>query len=404
MDVIWFYVFAVIPFLVGGVMWALGKKVVWSEWLGGTAIGFVMAGIFHALAMYGQTDDIETWSGQLTSGRHYARWQEYYEEAIYKNVPCKHTEYYTDSNGKRKSRKAHMSDRVFSHWEGRKRWHDDRYKVNSNIDTSHSIGHDDFYAIAKSWGGVKTVPGDRRTGEHNSKMIGGDPNDYTTSNTGFVWPVTKLVHFENKIKATPTTFSYAKVPETIKVFPYPKNDEPFKSDRLLGSATLVNLFAFDQMNARLGPKKRVNVILIGFGDKDSMMAQWQEAAWVGGKKNDVVICFGGLNHSPTWARAFGWTEKKECLRQLESIVLEKGVTTDVLPLLEEEITRSYVLKDWKKFDYIRVPAPVWSVVTYLVVALAAQTIFWWWAHANEFTKDGAPKRSFPGYFPSYRRR
>lgn len=392
MDVIWFYVFAPIPFLVGGVLWATGKKVMWMEWAGGSAIGFAMAGIFHAIAMHGQTADVETWSGQLTSGRHFAKWQEFYEEAIYKNVSCTHTEYYTDSDGKRKSRKAHSSDRVFSHWEDRKRWHDDRYVVNSNIGTEHSISNTDFYAIAKSWGGVKAVKGKRTTSEHNSKMIGGDPNDYTTANTGFVWPVTKLVSFENRIKATPTTFSYAKVPEHAKVYEYPENHAPFKSDRLVGSATLVDLFAFDQMNARLGPSKRVNVILVGFGDKDSMMAQWQEAKWIGGKKNDVVICFGGLNKSPTWVRAFGWTEKKECLRQLESIVLEKGMTTETLPLIEEEIKRTYTLKDWKKFDYIRVPAPMWAFMTYIAVALVAQSVFWWWAHANDINKEGQPAR------------
>jgi hypothetical protein len=371
-DIIWFYVFAVIPFIVGGLLWYAGKEVHWIEWLGGSLIGFAMAGLFHWIAMDSQTADIETWSGQLTNGRHVARWQEYYEEAIYRTV-------YTGSG---KNRTSH---RVFSHWESHRRWHDDRYSITSNIDMAYDVDKDAFDKVAKTWGGVSATPGRRTTGEHDSKMIDGDPNDYVTVNrTGFVWPVTKLVKFENKIKATPTTFSYAKVPEKVPVFHYPPNKNSFTSDRLVGSAVVVDTFKFDQMNARLGPSKRVNVIVVGFGARDSSAAQWQEAAWTGGKKNDVVICFGGLNKSPAWVHAFGWTEKKTCLRQLESIVLEKGFTEETLPLIEAEIKADYVLKDWKKFDYIKVPAPMWSILTYLGVAGACQSLFWWWARRNEF--------------------
>lgn len=375
-DIIWFYALAVIPFLIGGLLWYSGKEVNWIEWIAGSLIGFAMAGIFHWIAMDSQTADIETWSGQLVDGRHIPKWHEYYEEAVYR----------TETTGSGKNQRTYT---VFDHWESHTRWHDDEYGLMSNIDTTYEVDHDAFYKVAKTWGGVRQVSGRRTTGAHASRMIDGDPNDYVTHNkTGFIWPVTKLVKFENRIKATPTTFSYAKVPEKIPVFHYPPNKNSFVSDRLVGSAVLVDTFKFDQMNARLGPTKRVNVIVVGFADRDNTAAQWQEAAWIGGKKNDVVICFGGLNKSPTWVRAFGWTDKKICLRQLESIVLEKGFSEATLPLIEAEINADYILKDWKKFDYIKVPAPLWSIWTYIGVAGICQSLFWWWARTNEYSKNG----------------
>lgn len=374
MDIIWFYVLAVIPFLVGGLLWYSGKEVNWLEWVAGSLIGFAMAGTFHWIAMDSQTADIETWSGQLIAGRHIPRWHEYYETAVYR----------TEYSGSGKNRRSYT---VFDHWESHTTWHDDEYTIDSNIDTTYEVDLPAFDKIAKTWGGVHAVQGRRSTSAHNSRMIGGDPDDYVTKNTGFIWPVTKLVKFENRIQATPTTFSYAKVPEKIQVFHYPPNKNSFTSDRLVGSAVVVDTFKFDQMNARLGPTKKVNVIAVGFGTRDSSAAQWQEAAWIGGKKNDIVICFGGLNKSPTWVRAFGWTEKKTCLRQLESIVLDKGFVEETLPLIEAEIRADYVLKDWKKFDYIRVPAPMWSIWTYISVAGVCQALFWWWARNNEFSKE-----------------
>ena len=50
-------------------------------------------------------------------------------------------------------------------------------------------------------------------------MIAGDPNDYVSNNkTGWIEPVTKKVHYENRIKAAPTTFSFVKIPKYVKVF------------------------------------------------------------------------------------------------------------------------------------------------------------------------------------------
>ena len=241
--------------------------------------------------------------------------------------------------------------------------------------------------MAGKFGGYRQVPGDRHTGEHASRQIDGDRYDYATDNhTGWVEPVTKLVKFENKVKATPTTFSYPKVPSNIQVFPYPNNGNPFSSDRLIGSAAIIGTFAFDQMNARLGPAKKVNVIMVGFGNRDQMAALWQEAAWIGGKKNDVVICYGGSTSKPDWVRAFGWTDAKACLRKLETIVLDNEVRVETLPLIEHTIISDYRLKDWERsFAHIRVPAPMWSLWAYLTVAILFHVSYWWWAQRNEFT-------------------
>ena len=372
MNTIWFYILAILPVVAGGFVWLFDRKRVnWKEWIISSCAAFALAGIFHALSVAGQTRDEETWSGQFVTGRHYAAWKEYYEYAVYR------TEVYTTSDSKGNI-SIHTRE-VFDHWEPTTRWHRDQYEVWSNIDTSYYISHDWFYQIAQTFGGYRAVQGDRETMEHNSRMIGGDPNDYVTEDgTGYVWPVTKHMEFKNKIKATPTTFSFAPVPATVKVFPYPRNEDPFKSDRLEGTSKEgINLFSFDQMNARLGPKKKVNVILVGFGNRDEMMAEWQQSAYIGGKKNDVVITWGGPNGHPNWVRAFGWTDSKTCLRNLETIVLEHGATDATLPLIEQEITSHYVLKNWDQaFAYIRVPAAPWAFWTYMGVLIVLEAIFW----------------------------
>ena len=60
-----FYLMAVIPLLVGGVIWIFSRKVNWIEWAIGSACAFALAGIFHLIAIHGMTGDTETWSGQI---------------------------------------------------------------------------------------------------------------------------------------------------------------------------------------------------------------------------------------------------------------------------------------------------------------------------------------------------
>ena len=342
----------------------------------------------HATALVGMTSDVETQSGQIVQSKEISAWQEYYEKAIYRTE----TYYTTDGKGHR----TRHTREVFSHWSPRTRWHDVNWQCYSNISTSYSITREHHYKLEKLFNDRQAVKGDRRTGEHNSRMIGGDPNDYVSNNkTGYIEPITKHASFENRIKAAPSVFSFVKPPPNT-VFSYPENNNPFNSDRLVGSAILLDKLAFDQMNARLGPKKKVNVIMVGFSNKPSTYGQMQQAEWIGGKKNDIVITFGGKNSKPDWVYVFGWTEKDIVKRDLESIVLKNGVTNETMRLIEEEIVKNYVLKDWSKFDYIQIEPPTWAYIVYGIVLLISQAGFYVWAFSNFYDKNNYNRHRY-GY-------
>jgi len=108
------------------------------------------------------------------------------------------------------------------------------------------------------------------------------------------------------------------------VFEYPQNKNWQSSDRLLGRARSdFNLLEWDKVNSRLGPSKKVNVIAVGFeADSDSILGQYQEAKWAGGKKNDLVICYGGQPGKAAWVYVFGWTESEGVKRDLESLFIK----------------------------------------------------------------------------------
>lgn len=385
------YIIALIPVVVGLIAWIYSSRIALIEWIGASVVGFLIAGFIHIIAIHNMTDDTETWSGQIVQAREFSAWKEYYEYAVYRTETRYRTETYTYSVGSGKTRSTRTGTRrvsytvqVFDHWQSTSRWHNIYWKCYSNIDTNYDIDQKSYNWYVDMFKDKHAVKGQRSTGEHNSRMIEGDPNDYVVDNkTGFISPITKLVHFENRIKAAPSTFSFIKVPKQIQVYDYPTNKDAFRSDRLIGEAAKsISLMAFDQMNARLGPAKHVNVIMIGFGDKDSNIAEYQKAKYIGGKKNDIIICYGN-----EWARVYGWTEKEIVKRNIESIMLDNKVDDNILPLIEQEIKDNYIIKDWHKFDYIAIEPPSWAFTALVLLMAIIQCGLWYFFSINNINKD-----------------
>jgi hypothetical protein len=379
------YLIACIPAIVGAVLWITNKKFNAIEWVVSAGAAFAVAGIIHASVVAGITADVETWSGQMSKAVHHPKWVEKYQKAVYK------TESYTTTVGSGKNRRTVTRTRsVFSHYETRYRTHHKHWVAHISYgtkSTTQSISEGFYNQIKKNWGGEKcqkTVNG------YRPGFYSGDRNDYVLQRkTDYIYPAVTTYHFENRVKAAPSVFSFPKVPEGTKVHPYPKHPSWRQSCRLLGHAPgPVSILEWDRMNARLGPRKKVNVILIGFGRQDSSIAHMQEAKWIGGKKNDLVICYGDDKEKTTWAYVFGWTEKEIVKRNLETILLDNPVDNGIIPLVENEIMENYSIKEWEKFNYISVEPPTYAYLILLGVMLVTQSGIYAWALLNRFNKKG----------------
>ena len=375
-----FYMLALIPAIIGSVLWYKNRSIVWWEWIVGTVLAFVLSGIFHLGVLKGITDDIETWSGKVVKVTHYPEWTAEWQEQFSTTS--------TDSDGNVK---------ISYHYETRTEKHYEEWSAHCTVNGEREIERGVFEQIKKEFG--STVDTQR---PHKTDFDRGDPNIYVTFNTtGFLRPTTTLRKWENRIKAAPSVFSFSEVPEGIKIFPYPSNKNFLKSSRLKGTATkTVSYLEFDRLNSRLNPaggkklnpsggkKLKVNLILVGFDSSDSQLGHWQEAKWVGGRKNDLVLTYGGTDpHNPDWSYVFGWTEKEIVKVNLANILLNNPIDDSILSLIEAEVRANYVIKDWSKFDYIKISPPAWSYYVFIFTMIIVQSIFWFIAHRNESTKD-----------------
>lgn len=383
----WLYILAIIPISIGiSLKIFFHKKITWLEYIIGSLIALVTAGVFHIWAYNSQIGDQETWSGSIVEARQFSAWKEWYEEAIYR------TEYYTStesyySNGKTKYRTVTKSRRVFSHWEPRTRWHEEYWKMYSNIDTEYQITKEYYLELSKLLGGDFPVAGKRQTCERNSKMIGGDSNDWVAVNkTGYIEPVNKSVYFENRIKNSNSIFRKRKISENEKknLYEYPYSKDPFTSERLLGEENKYILkIDWERLNAYLGPIKYINLICIGYPDGTSPdIFEKQIAYWNGGKKNDFIIGF-----SKGWSKTYSWSDDKTAEKNVETIFLNPESKT-LLKDLEKEILKNYKIVNWEeKFKYISVEPQTKHVVWYIVCLFLTQGVLYFIFHRFDFSKN-----------------
>lgn len=352
-----FYLIAIIPAIVGGFMMINNRKVVWWEWLGGIAAGILISAVMHVSAVVGMTGDVETWSGKANGTVRYPFWME------------KQTFTTTDDKGNTTTHNIYIP-------------HPEYWTIKSELGELNLTSSE--YEQTRQKFGAKT----QSKLSYKPGFDSGDPMIYVTDNTtGYNQPVVDDRWWSNRVKAAPSVFSFAKVPVGTKVYPWPNTESHIQSTRIMGLTGDVDVLEFDRMNARLGPTKHVNVVLIGFGVATAEIAQWQKAAWLGGKKNDLVICFGGNPKKPTWVKVFGWTESDTCKYSLESLLMAKGVSNSVLPDIESTIKSQFAAKDWSKFDYLAIEPRPWHYLV-LIVFMAASQIGWWmWACRNQYDKD-----------------
>ena len=62
-----FYIIALIPVVIGMLLFFYDKNITLIEWIVGSIVAFVVAGTFHFLVIRGMTSDVETWSGYITN-------------------------------------------------------------------------------------------------------------------------------------------------------------------------------------------------------------------------------------------------------------------------------------------------------------------------------------------------
>lgn len=357
MGILYFLPFLIL--LIGFFFWYNSRQINIWEWLGSFVVTLLFVCIMHLTYFNVKGHDFEYINSYVTKTHYIPTWESN-ERHINCNKcgqsTCCRTHHYVET-------------------------HPEKWIIYTNINSNYTVSKVKYNEINKQLGNkIYNKKGLRQN------YRSGDKNDYWVENTtNAIIPITDTHLWINKIKMSKNNYNYVSIPDDINIPDYPKHTDIFKSNKLLGEATkhFDNLY-LDKVNAVLGSIKKVNLIIVGFENQESIMGEYIESKWYGGKKNDVVIVYNVNNNLVSWAKVFGWTDSELLKIKIESLLLNQSSSelNFLLNDIKDIILNNYTLKNFDDYNYMTMEVSTFFYVLSFVILLIIIAIYYYIMYNN----------------------
>lgn len=313
-------------------------RVTVKEFLVLEVASFAVIGLGFLLARWSSTTDLELWNGRVTDKKQV--WV-----SCSHSYPCNPHPCMCDSKGNCST----CWDTCYEHTND---WDWDLFTSNNETITIDRI--------------------DRR-GSY-------EPPRWTQAQIGD--PTAVQHRFTNYIKANPDsvlriTGSIEQFKGSIPKYPIDLRDYHY-ADRFVSVGTQVPDTRewnrdLQEANAGLGKKKEVNIIVVVVNTNDSAYQYALEEAWIGGKKNDLIVLLG-VTHYPIidWVGIMSWSESEDLKVELRDVIngihkLEKR--EQIMTAIKTMVDQKFVRRHMKDFKYLMAGAQPGSIGTTVLFLL-----------------------------------
>lgn len=337
----------------------------WIEMGVHIAIPVILISIVVVVGRYGQTSDTEIWNGQITSKqRDHGYWEESYD------CMC-----------------VTMSCGDDCSYEVCQTCYRDHYTVDWYLKST--LGK--FRLQYKDWESKRV---------YNEP----DPTNYTRAYVGE--PCSREMSYTNYIQAVPESiFNYAKG-NTVETFAdlipeYPTVYGKYHINRVLTPG--ITMPYRDRVNLRLGEalrtigaKKQANIILIVVNTPDQTYRHAIEEAWLGGKKNDIIVMIGAPDFpNIAWVdtitlganagNSLMAVTMRDEIMKLKSF--ENGIR--VADTITDTITKLFDRKAMDDFKYLEdeIKPPLWVIITALILGIGGSLGLTFLFHREDFFEN-----------------
>jgi hypothetical protein len=187
---------------------------------------------------------------------------------------------------------------------------------------------------------------------------------------------------------------------------YPRVYNMYRADRFLMSAigeALPDTAALNRelsrINGNLGRAKQVNIIMVVTAE-DPEFAEALSEAWLGGKKNDLIVVVG-VPEFPRigWVRVVSWTDARKVKDTIADRVMALGEFDGrkLLSVVEQEVAAKFKRKHMKDFRYLlkEIDPPNWAfwLLVTLGILVSGGLQAWFWVNdpfdKNKTTSSGS---------------
>ena len=351
-------------------IWPFVAKRIWQTELNWQEVGLnvvivalVVTGVFFA-GRYGKTIDTEIWNGYVISKKR--------EEGSYvRTYSCN---CYTTCSGTGSNRSCTESCQTCF---------EDRYTV--DWFTTTTLGKITFQSFDRSSRSVYNEP---------------DPPAYTRCKKGE--PVAQERNYTNYVKAVPESLFHdnSKIAKRFAgmIPKYPTVYSFYHINRVINVGTKVSPETITKLNdglgnmlKELGATKQANIIMILTKSKDPTYRYAIENAWLGGKKNDIVLMMGvdNSNHI-VWADVMTWALNAG--NELFHVTMRDGLQdigvvdpAKLLPFINKTVLKLYDRPQMKDYKYLEdeIDPPFWVIMLAFILGVVGSLGLTFYFHRED---------------------
>lgn len=327
----------------------------------------------------------EYWTSMVKSVTYYESWNEYIHRTCTRTVSC----------GKNCTRTETYDCSYVDH-------HPEKWILETTNGEIIGIGEKQYEELRYKFGNSYFIDMNRNyhsiDGDAYTSVWDGDSLKFATAVTSHT--------YENRVKASNNSiFNFRKIKkgdlERYGVFEYPRIYDYYKSIFVIGDTTIDSQIAntkIQYFNGKYGQEKQIVVYILVFKDQPVDAGFVQEAHWVGGNKNEFVLCVGINSNTREikWAKTISWTPNEKLKVDVKSFALSQDTLnlSAIADFIYKEVPENYVRREFKEFSYLTVEPPIHFIILTFVLVLALNIGISYWIINNEHYDNWKTKKTF----------
>jgi hypothetical protein len=162
----------------------------------------------------------------------------------------------------------------------------------------------------------------------------------------------------------------------------------------------------NEINGDLGPTKQVNILVLAVKHADPSYEYALAEAWIGGKKNDVVVLLGVPEYPKiSWARIVSWSTSADLKVDLRDQLLQIGSMDrrdDLAAAIRTNVQTKFRRRHMKDFEYLMAgmqPSTRGTIILFVLGLAVCGGLLVYFYQNDPFGDEYSP-RGRHGYYSS----
>lgn len=252
-------------------------------------------------------------------------------------------------------------------------YHPEKWEIEDREGGTFPISEAEFNKIKKMW----NTPEKFRDMHRHYFTIDGDAQYHEwNGNKATIRDLTYPHTYDNKIKISKSIFNFEDIDDDeakqMGLLAYPEVTDSFYQCPFINyrGKDSKGRREFEYLNGMYGKKYQFRCFVLFFYNKDITISVKQRDYWVGGNKNEFIVCIGmdSVTNKMQWVNCFSWCDNPSLEVHTEQYLNScKNLNlTELGQFIEKRVPTEWKRKEFSDFNYIKTELTTTQYIVILI--------------------------------------